>query len=348
MIESDILIIGAGVSGLMAAVTALQHGEGENAPHITIVDKNPEIGGRLATARMGSGRGDQGAQFFTVRDDRFRAWVDRWLSEDLVHVWSYGWSDGSIYATDEDGYPRYAVHGGMKRLAERLAADLKGKDEIESVDLRLNASITAVSSDEGVWRATDENGRTYGARILVITAPIPLALTLLDAGGTALAPDDRDALERIEYAPSLCGLFRVEGDVTLPEPGAIQRPGADISWIADNRRKGVSPDATVITVHAGPGLSRAHFDDEDARISARLSQAIQPYLGPGATIAASHIRRWRYALPLVLHPERYLRATRLPPLYFGGDAFGGPRVEGAALSGMAIGRALQKEEEQGE
>ncbi len=342
MIETDILIIGAGVCGLMAAVTTIQREDRVNASRITIVDKNHRVGGRLATARIGSGRGDQGAQFFTVRDDRFRAHVDRWLDEQLVRVWSYGWSDGSLYATDEDGYPRYAARGGMERLGERLVAELKEKEGTAPVDLRLNARIVAVSPDGDGWRATDANGRTYAARSLVITAPAPLALALLDAGGTNLTADDRETLTRLNYAPCLCGLFQVDGDVALPEPGAIQRPGAEISWIADNRRKGVSPDATVITVHAGPGLSRTHFDDEDAQVSARLIQAIQPYLVPGATIAASQIRRWRYALPLVLHPERYLRASKLPPLYFGGDAFGGPRVEGAALSGMAIGRALKK------
>ena len=50
---------------------------------------------------------------------------------------------------------------------------------------------------------------------------------------------------------------------------------------------------------------------------------------PGGAVNQVEIKRWRYALPLVLHPERYLKADGLPPLYFGGDAFGGPRVEGA-------------------
>ncbi len=126
----------------------------------------------------------------------------------------------------------------------------------------------------------------------------------------------------------------------LPEPGVIQRPRAEITWIADNQRKGISPDATVITIHAGPEFSRAHYDAPDADVEPQLRAALNPYLGAGATIAEAQVKRWRYALPLVLYPQRYLKALDLPSLYFGGDAFGGPRVEGAALSGMTIGRLL--------
>ena len=53
---------------------------------------------------------------------------------------------------------------------------------------------------------------------------------------------------------------------------------------------------------------------------------------------AAQLKRWRYSIPTALHPDPFLKAGDLPPLYFGGDAFGGPRIEGAALSGMAIGK----------
>jgi predicted NAD/FAD-dependent oxidoreductase len=147
-------------------------------------------------------------------------------------------------------------------------------------------------------------------------------------------------LEQITYAPCLAGLFQIDGRVHLPKPGALQQSDAAISWIADNQRKGISPEATVITVHAGPDHSRWLFKRPDAEALAQLEAGLRPFLDQKATIIAAQLKRWRYALPTALHAERYLVAKDVPTLVFSGDAFGGPRVEGAALSGLAAAEAF--------
>ena len=329
--HSDILIIGAGLSGLMAATTLPADKQ------ITILDKGRSVGGRLATRRIGPGRADHGAQFFTVRDEGFAAYVDRWLAEGLVFRWSDGWGNGSADATRPDGNPRYAATDGMNAMAKHLAADLTERD---SVDIRTAVFVTSIAQDGDGWQVTDREGSTYSAAALVLTAPVPQSLALLTTGAVTLSANDRTALERIEYAPCICAMAWIEGETTLPDPGAVQRPDAPISWIADNHRKGISPKATVITIHANAELSRALYDEPDEAIAPIFDDILASTMTEGSTVNQVEIKRWRYALPLVLHPDRYLKAADLPPLYFGGDAFGGPRVEGAALSGMAIGRAI--------
>ena len=327
----SIVIVGAGLCGLMAATELARHGY---LP--TVVDKGASVGGRLATRRIGPGRADHGAQFFTVRDEAFQRWVDRWVAEELVFHWSTGWSNGSLDVATPDSYPRYAVRGGMNTLAKAMAANL----EMLGVTIRTGMRVTRIGTDGAGWQIDGEAGEHLAASALVLTAPVPQALAMLDAGAVTLAEADRAALQRIDYAPCLCGLFWVTGYVSLPEPGARQTPEADITWIADNQRKGISPDARLITVHAGPAYSRLHYHATDAQALAPLQAEVESLMAPGAVLREAQLKRWRYALPTAIHPQRYLLARDLPALYFGGDAFGGPRVEGAALSGLAIGQAI--------
>ena len=110
------------MSGLMAANVLLDRGH-----TVQVIDKGRSVGGRLATRRIGaSGLADHGAQFFTVRTAALQGYVDRWRAQSLVYVWGTGWSDGSLKRTAGDGHPRYAVRGGMNKLAKRLARNVPG------------------------------------------------------------------------------------------------------------------------------------------------------------------------------------------------------------------------------
>jgi predicted NAD/FAD-dependent oxidoreductase len=292
----------------------------------------------LATRRIGEGRADHGAQFFTARDGRFTQSVARWQEQGLVYQWSKGWSDGSLdRRTLHDGHPRYAVQGGMNALAKHLAAELRAARGVIETAVR----VTRVERQAEMWLAEAADGRLWQGRSLVLTPPVPQSLSLLDAGATSLTVDQRQKLEAIAYAPCLCALCTVEGSPDLPEPGAVQRQNADIAWIADNRRKGISPGAGIVTMHGNPTWSAAHYDESDEVLVPHFYAALSPWLGQEAKVTAVEIKRWRYALPTAIYPKPFMRAeTATPPLYFGGDAFGAPRVEGAYLSGLAIGEAL--------
>jgi renalase len=324
--HADILIVGAGMAGLMAAHSLVQQ-----HMSVLVVEKNSCVGGRLATAQIGGGLADTGAQFFTVRNPQFRVFVDHWLEHGLVFEWAQGWSDGSLSSAPFDRHPRYAVRGGMAALAEYLAADL---------DVSLNTPITMITLNGDGWLVQDDKGHTLTASALLLTPPVPNSLNMLNAGQVVLSAKDRETLEALSYDPCVVGLFSVQGRVRLPEPGAVQRPNAPIAWLADNQRKGLSPDTTLITVHASPAYSREIWAQPDWEVLVALEKGLREFKDPTATVIDAQLRRWLYSVPVHPYPNRYLHSINLPSLVFAGDSFGSPRVEGAALSGLAASKAL--------
>ena len=323
----DVLIVGAGLAGLMAATTLR-----ENGLTARVIDRGRSVGGRLATRRVGeNGLADHGAQFFTVRTSTLQRYVDRWRALDLVYVWGTGWSDGSLKRTISDGHPRYAVRGGMNKLAKHLE---------QGINISLDRLVSGIRQENGGWELYDSGGNAYRGKGLIMTPPMPETLALLTASGAHLSADDDAALRRIRFGPCLCGIHAVNGDVDLPAPGAMQNFQSDVYWIADNQAKGISA-TRIITSHANAKFSRQNWDASEADIIRALESAVQPFLKPGAQIVQTQVKKWRYSVPLTTHPQECLLAQDLPPLVFAGDAFGGRgRVEGAFLSGIAAGETM--------
>ncbi len=96
----------------------------------------------------------------------------------------------------------------------------------------------------------------------------------------------------------------------------------------------------VITVHAAGSISQNLWDQPEAEALTFIRQEFEGYLADGATIVEADLKRWRYSQPSILHSERYLMAQGVPLLAFAGDGFGEARVEGAFLSGLAVGEAM--------
>lgn len=326
----DVLIIGAGLSGLMAAHTLVDSGY-----TVKLIDKGRSVGGRLATRRVGdNGVADHGAQFFTVRTETLKRYVEDWLEEDLIHVWGTGWSDGSLKRTAGDGHPRYVTNGGMNKLAKHLAQDL---------DVVVAKRITQIQVIDGLWSLVDGDGGIYNGRALIMTPPVPQALELINTSAIQLDDDDRAELEKIRFGPCLCGIHEIDGKVDLPEPGAVQNFRKDVYWIADNNAKGISQNV-IVTTHTSAKYSRKHWDTPEQDIIDELEAVVEPYLDNGSTILSTQLKKWRYSVPLITYPKEYFMAKGLPRLVFAGDAFGGRgRVEGAFVSGIAAGQALADE-----
>ncbi|MFM1945291.1 MAG: hypothetical protein RI897_4273 [Verrucomicrobiota bacterium] len=322
--SSDVLVLGAGITGLLAA----QHLQSQGLT-VKVVDKARGVGGRMATRRSDHGTFDHGAQYFSTQNPAFRALVEKWAHAGVAQHWSDGFhlQTGEPRSTD---LPRYRGAPSMTAIPKLLAKEL---------DIALKTKATAIRPTGQGWTINTEQADPLHARSLILTAPVPQALTLLNAGQTQLPDDIRLCLERIQYAPCLALMVSLPLPSKLPTPGGMWFQQEPLAWMADNTTKGVSTaPGSAVTIHAAPDFSSRHWETPEEEVTTLLLNAASPWLGSHPLHTQLH--RWRYSHPLHTHPTPCLALRQPKPVVFAGDAFGGAKVEGAALSGLAAAREL--------
>lgn len=313
----EILVIGAGISGLCAANALEQSG-----CVVRVLDKGRSVGGRVATRRIGEATWDHGAQFATSRDPRFEKLLHRAQIAGTAVEWCRG------FGSDKDGHTRWRGQPGMAALAKQLALGL---------EVSLEKHVASLNTSGDQWRVVTTDGTAWSADGVVLTAPVPQSLALLRAGGVCLEPTLERRLDAVRYERCLALLALLEAPSQLPAPGALSLPSGPIAWIADNQMKGISSEPTL-TIHATAAYSEAHWDQDRDATAHELLDAAREWIG--ADVKSAHIHGWRYSKPCETEPSPYALVSAAPPLLLAGDAFGGPRIEGAALSGWAAAEAL--------
>jgi predicted NAD/FAD-dependent oxidoreductase len=145
---------------------------------------------------------------------------------------------------------------------------------------------------------------------------------------------------RSEYHRCIALLAVLDGPSAVPAPGGVQLSPTDdpvFSFIGDNEAKGVSP-VPAVTFHGSPDWSSARWDDDRDHIAATLLAAAQRWLGD-ATVIDHQVKRWRFAGPGAVVTDPFWRSPA-GDLVVCGDAFAGPKFEGAFNSGRAAALSI--------
>ena len=312
-----VVVVGAGIAGLMAAQSLV-----ENGHDVVVVDKGRSPGGRLATRRIDDATLDHGAQFFTVRDPLFKSHVEKWIASGVVTEWCRGFDSAT---QNNDGFPRYRGVRGMTDIAKHLANGL---------DVRCNTLAFSIApGTTSKWQLNIDDGSALNADALIVTCPLPQTYALLVTADIELP----DSMMRTEYDRTICLLAVLNQSSAVVSPGGLQNPDETFSFVADNAIKGIS-SAVALTLHANPQFSLEHWDAPPQDVHDLLLKQAKPWIGDAAVVT-SQVKKWRLATPLTIWPERHWANEMI---VLAGDAFGGPKIEGAALSGLSAANYLQQ------
>ena len=322
-----VAVIGAGVSGLIAARTLQDHGF-----KVTVFEKSLGCGGRTATRQVEPRiRFDHGAQYFTARDPHFARYVEAWIQQGVVAEWT-----GRVVEVEKgevrpksDQPQRYVGTPGMTAVARHLAADLP---------VRFETRIATLDRTSGGWRLKDATGESHEPfDHVVVSLPSPQAAELL--GDHEFAAEAR----AVPMIPCWAVSAAFEHRIDTEWDGAFVRD-SPLAWVARNSSKpGRDPLIDCWVVHASPDWSAAHLnlasDDVTAALLVEFAKILAAPTPPTLYLDA---HRWLFsATPLSLDRMSLFDATA--GLAVCGDWMAGGRVEGAFRSGVAAAGSILRE-----
>ncbi len=317
MESKETIVIGAGICGLLCA-----QGLKDSGVDVTVLEKSRGVGGRMATRRIAGGRADHGVQLFTARDLRFQMIVDEWLEEGVCKRWYV--SKGSDSELGAQGYVRYCGKNGMTEAPKWIA---------QFLDVRKETIVekTVYSEKDKKWIIWVDGKPAFECKSLFITAPLPQALNLLEAGNSPFEISIHDELKGVRYQKGLTVMAVMDGPSGISEHGGLRVNKNPITWISDNQAKGISPDLAIVTIHTTPAFAEEQWNASNEKRVPLIIEAAKPYLQ--SEIMEWQCHRWSYSFPVNPWHDICVQ-DKDRNLFLAGDAFGGPRVEGAALSGI--------------
>lgn len=339
-----IAIIGAGVSGLAAALRLKEAGR-----EVVVFEKSRGLSGRAATRSREGCRYDFGANYFKVRCNEMAALIFQTLPTDglqrLVGDILVFDREGSISPPDPESRDsaRWTYRDGISGLGKRIVA--KSGFPVE------NGVRVARLRRQGVnWIPEDDHGRPLGCfDALLLTPPIPQTTDLLAASD--LPHEIRDgllgALRAAEYWSQFSVALNFSTEIDLPG-GAYALlntdRGHDLAWVSlENRKNDRIPSGqSLLVAQLSPTWTERNYDLDPEIVAAHAVRCLRALPGIDPPDPSwSDCQRWRYA-----HPRRGVDPGPLGNaaslgLYFAGDGLvGRGRVDEAIRTGFAAARSI--------
>ncbi len=313
--STEVLVVGAGLTGLTAARILQRHGR-----EVLLLDKGRSPGGRLATRRLDGARFDHGLSTLAPGTAASRSLVAQLERDGLVDRWP-------PYASA----PTWAAPLGMSAIGKHWAAD--------GLDVRLSRHVASVERSGDVARVALDDGTAIDAAHVLLTCPLPQTLALAPALREHL-PDDCHDDERYERA--LVVLLALDDGYAAPAATA-SLSGDTVSRVVSESSK-LDATTSALSLRLHPPASERLWDaaPDEVLAAVRKDLAGSPWLPAGGQVRASQVKRWRYATPSHPVPASFVALPGDgPTVMAGGDGFGLGRPSGvdAAVSSAVAAAA---------
>jgi len=341
--QRHIAVVGAGIAGITCARTLAQAGH-----RVTVFEKSKGAGGRMSTRDTEFGSFDHGAQYFTVRDERFEKALA--TASGLVRPWSAN----TVRILDDLGrvvaasLPANEAHWvatpGMNALVRQWSQPL-----LDAGRMVLETRVVFIEEDKldpQRWQLqTDGPGAGvhsgFDAVVLAIPAPQAHRLLLDSELGDAVRAD----LAGVSIAP--CWTLMVAFPQALqpnlsslgPQWNVARSTHHRIAWLARESSKPRRGPVERWTVQANPDWSQRHLEDDAERVKAKLLRAFTEITGIRAEPPYASVHRWRYAQTIkpLGKTHAWDADSRIGAC---GDWCLGHRVEDGFVSGLEMALAI--------
>ncbi|MDI9634523.1 FAD-dependent oxidoreductase [Oscillatoria amoena NRMC-F 0135] len=313
----DVAVVGAGISGLVAARSLQEAGYG-----VVVLEKSRGFGGRCATRRLARMRADHGLRGLTPQGKYSQGLIETLLAQGIVQPW----------LTEESLF--YIAPEGMNAVGKFLA---------QGLDVHTQQRVSALQfSQEQGWNLEVEGGDAIASSALVMAIPAPQALELLKPLSAILPEDFLPRLQAVTFDPCIAVMAGYPEDKQGEVNFIVQTyENSDVAWMGLDSSKRRQAPQPVFVFHSRASFAQQHLEDEDLQPAGQylLNCAAKLTLPWLATPEFMQVHRWRYAFPQQPLSETYLSAKPLK-LVCCGDWCGGYGVESALQSGLSAATEL--------
>jgi renalase len=306
MTEWDVVVVGAGVTGLTIAHALQEHGRS-----VLLLDKGSRPGGRLASRPLAGHLLNPAAESALVDDAEARNEISRRTGAEFRAVAPAG-------PTPAGDRCEWMFDAPAGEIAKKWA---EGTTRERCFVTHLNVARSGL-----IHVIPQGSGQPIIARDVVLTAPVPQSLHLLQNSNLPVNP----ALQAVAYdrqAVLLCvvNLAAVSDDVS-----ALSTAGSDLIDSVRLRHSDGSGHAWL-EVFATTSWSDETWNN-DLNLSQMQLLAELHRLLPAVQVLDSELKRWRYANVLTTAPASSDLVPGLTRLHLAGDGFSRAREHAAGIS----------------